>query len=201
MSDLSCFVFVTILKNAALFASRGQSAWDAGEGRDGVRYMVEGTSCLMLSIKEQGLNSIRSRGLCNSHKLLRILIKLPPKSKVAPNGKGFQKVAPNSKSCRATCGLGYTWLMMSKAHDRTYIAELELIAAVSVNIVHVRKTLETLNRNHQVTEVVGVLEIYWSGLETPFFLGRGGLLVTSQRFTKLHFSVSEYERSLVAKWT
>ena len=155
MSDLPCFVFVTILKNAALFANRGQSAWDAGEGRDGVRYMVEGTSCLMLSIKEQGLNSIRSRGLCNSHKLLRILIKLPPKSKVAPNGKGFQKVAPNSKSRRATCGLGYTWLMMSKAHDRTYIAELELIAAVSVNIVHVRKTLETLNRNHQVTEVVG----------------------------------------------
>ena len=45
--------------------------------------------------------------------------------------------------------------MMSKARDRTYIAELELIAAVSVNIVTVRKTLETLNRNHQVTEVVG----------------------------------------------
>lgn len=36
--------------------------------------------------------------------------------------------------------------MMSKAHDRTYIAELELIAGVSVNIVHVRKTLETLNK-------------------------------------------------------
>ena len=101
------------------------------------------------------LKQYKFKRTCNSHKLLRILIKLPPKSKVAPNGKGFQKVAPNSKSCRATCGLGYTWLMMSKAHDRTYIAELELIAAVSVNIVHVRKTLETLNRNHQVTEVVG----------------------------------------------
>ena len=200
MSDLPCFVFVTILKNAALFANRGQSAWDAGEGRDGVRYMVEGTSCLMLSIKEQGLNSIRSRGpcvrklltglimyiyplkiknivlycivrgLCNSHKLLRILIKLPPKSKVAPNGKGFQKVAPNSKSCRATCGLGYTWLMMSKAHDRTYIAELELIAAVSVNIVHVRKTLETLNRNHQVTEVVGGVRDILKWVRNTFFL-------------------------------
>ena len=152
-----------------LFANRGQSAWDAGEGRGGVRYMVEGTSCLKLSIKEQGLNSIRSRGLCNSHKLLRILIKLPPKSKVAPNGKGFQKVAPNSKSCRATCGLGYTWLMMSKAHDRTYIAELELIAAVSVNIVHVRKTLETLNRNHQVTEVVGGVRDILKWVRNTFF--------------------------------
>ena len=160
MSDLPCFVFVTILKNAALFANRGQSAWDAGKGRDGVRYMVEGTSCLMLSIKEQGLNSIRSRGLCNSHKLLRILIKLPPKS----------KVAPNSKSCRATCGLGYTWLMMSKAHDRTYIAELELIAAVSVNIVHVRKTLETLNRNHQVTEVVGGVRDILKWVRNTLFL-------------------------------
>lgn len=34
------------------------------------------------------------------------------------------------------------------------IAGLMLIAAVSVNYVHVRKTLETMNINYQVTKVV-----------------------------------------------
>lgn len=59
--------------------------------------------------------------------------------------------------------------MMSKAHDRTYIAELELITAVSVNIVHVRKTLETLNRNHQVTEVVGGVRDILKWVRNTFF--------------------------------
>lgn len=59
--------------------------------------------------------------------------------------------------------------MMLKANDRTYIAELELIAAVPVNIVHVRKTLETLNRNHQVTEVVGGVRDILKWVRNTFF--------------------------------